>query len=115
MNAEGMLDDYAAMMLEDGLGTDKETNKRRVAGAIDVVFKFRKLKSGKRICSSIEEIVKTDDSYEISPLFVYEFYENNSSEGEHLEVNKISRGLINKMNDYGMEMSEIEKVLNYDD
>lgn len=115
MNAEGMLDDYAAMMLEDGLGTDKETNKIRVASAIDVVFKFRKLKSGKRICSSIEEIVKTEDSYKISPLFIYQFDENNPVDGEFVELNKVSRNLISKMNDYGMEMSEIEKVINYDD
>lgn len=113
INAEGMLDDYAAMMLEDGLGTDKETNKRRVAGAIDVVFKFRKLKSGKRICSSIEEIVKKDDSYKIAPLFIYEFDENNPVDGEHVEVNKVSKSLIDKMNDYGMPMSDIEDVLSY--
>ncbi len=113
INAEGMLDDYAAMMLEDGLGQDKETNKRRVAGAIDVVFKFRKLKSGKRICSSIEEIVKIDDSYKISPLFIYQFDENNPVDGEHVEVNELSKSLINKMNDYGMSMSDIEDVLRY--
>jgi len=115
MNAEGMLDDYAAMMLEDGLGKDKETNKKRVAGAIDVVFKFRKLNSGKRICSSIEEIVNTEDSYKISPIFVYKFDENNPGNGQHLELNKISKSLIHKMNDYGMQMSEIDKVLSYDD
>lgn len=113
MNAEGLLSDYADMVLEAGLSDNKEVMISRIATAVDIVIKFRKLDQGKRVCASIEEILKEGDSYKIIPLFKYEYDEENpTAEGQHIEVNKISSKLITKMNEYGMNKSEIERIVN---
>ena len=112
LTAMSLLDDYADMIVESGLSNNKEAMKERIAGAVDIVIKFRKLENGKRVCSSIEEVVRDSNGYRAVPIFMYEYDEENPSvDGRHVEMNKISDSLKKKMNEYGIRQSEINKVL----
>lgn len=113
MNADGLIDDYADMVIEEGLSNNKLAMKKRIASSVNIVIKFRKLNNGKRICASIEEIITSGDDYKVSPIFLYEFDEENPSNGKHIEKNKLSPASIKKMNDYGVPMSKIKDVLGY--
>lgn len=114
LTAMSLLDDYADMIIESGLSNNKDAMKERIAGAVDIVIKFRKLENGKRVCASIEEIVRDksfENGYGSKMLFEYKYDEENPTiDGQHIEVNKISDSLKKKMNEYGIKQSEIERI-----
>jgi pilus assembly protein CpaF len=113
IGAKEVIDDFADMILESGKSVDLQALKYRIARAIDIVIKFRKLPDRSRKCAGIYEIV-TDGktmAYDAVPIFEFVIDEENpQDQGEHVKKNNISEGLKKKLNEYGVKMSEIEKV-----
>ncbi len=112
------IDDIADMILESGKVSDLKSIKYRVARAIDIIVKLRKLPSDsdnkrKKVCAGIYEIIAERDEmkYYSVPLFEFEIDEENPSDnGKHIRKNTISAGLRKKLNSYGVKMSEIKRV-----
>lgn len=111
MSAENVLDDDAGMIVEANLSRDKQETKKDLASAIDIVMTFRKLPSGKRVCFKMEEVMKTEDGYDIKTIYQYDYDENKLEDGVHRQVNKVSDLLRSKLNAYGVTKSEINAVL----
>lgn len=113
MDAESFLTDGADMIIEAGLGNDKKNAKDGLANTVDLVFRLIGLPNGSRVMASLEEIISHKDGhYVISPLWVYNYDENNPNQnGYHQKVNKISEKLQKKLNSYGVPMAEIERVV----
>lgn len=108
-----VIDDFADMILESGKSVDLQALKYRIARAVDIVIKFRKLPDRSRKCAGIYEIVTDPNNmkYKAVPLFEFEMDEENPHDkGVHLRKNTITDGLKTKLNEYGVRMSEIEKV-----
>lgn len=108
-----VIDDFADMILESGKSVDLQALKYRIARAVDIVIKFRKLPDRSRKCAGIYEIVTdaNDMKYKAVPLFEFEMDEENPHDaGIHIRKNTITDGLKAKLNEYGVRMSEIEKV-----
>lgn len=113
MGALEVVDDFADMVLESGKSLNLEALKYRIARAIDIVVKFRKLPNRRRVCAGIYEIVVDPKkmSYWEVPLFEFEVDEENpTDEGQHVKKNTISDALKKKLNNYGVRMSDIEAV-----
>lgn len=117
------IDDLADMVLESGKIADLKSIKYRIARAINIVVKLRKLPSDdnnkrKKVCAGIYEIIteRNDMKYDAVPLFEFEIDEENPSDsGNHVRKNTISAGLRKKLNDYGVKMSEIKRVFGDED
>lgn len=108
-----VIDDFADMILESGKSVDLKALKYRIASAIDIVVKFRKLPNKKRVCAGIYEIITDQDSinYKAQPIFEFVMDEENpKDEGKHVKRNTISRRLRNKLNEYGVSMSSIKSI-----
>lgn len=108
-----VVDDFADMILESGKNVDLAALKYRIARAIDIVIKFRKLPNKKRVCAGIYEMVTSPNSldYKATPIFEFEIDEENPKDkGKHLWKNPISDGLKKKLNEYGVKMSEINQI-----
>ncbi|MBP1926734.1 pilus assembly protein CpaF [Sedimentibacter acidaminivorans] len=122
MDALGAIDDFADMTLESGKIMDLKALKYRIARSVDIVIKLRKLstkKDGKRrkVCAGIYEITTehNDMSYDSVPIFEFEIDEENPSDGGiHIRKSTISRRLRKKLNEYGVKMSEINKVFGHE-
>ncbi len=113
MNAEDMLDDFAQMTIETGKNIDYSALKYRIAKAIDIVIKFRKLPDRRRVCAGIYELVTDPQTMDYKAVPIYEFEideENPTDRGRHIKKNNISEKLKQKLNDYGVKMSEIRKL-----
>lgn len=118
MGALEAIDDLADMMLESGKFADLKAIKYRIARAIDIVIKLRKLPSDdenkrKKVCAGIYEVVteRNEMKYDSIPLFEFEIDEENPEDnGIHVRKKTISAGLRKKLNSYGVKMSEIKKV-----
>ena len=118
MGALEAIDDLADMMLESGKIADLKSIKYRIARAIDIVVKLRKLPTNdenkrKKVCAGIYEIITKRDEmwYDSIPIFEFEIDEETPADnGKHIRKNTISVGLKKKINSYGVKMSEIKKV-----
>jgi pilus assembly protein CpaF len=113
LGPQEMIDDFADMILETGKSVDLQALKYRIARAIDIVIKFRKLPDRSRKCAGIYEIVADSKSmeYKAVPIFEFEIDEENPKDkGMHVRKNGISERLKKKLNEYGVKMSEINKV-----
>ena len=123
MGALEAIDDLADMMLESGKLADLKAIKYRIARAIDIVIKLRKLPSNdenkrKKVCAGIYEVVTKRDEmkYGSMPLFEFEIDEENPADnGKHVRKGTISAGLRKKLNSYGVKMSEIKRVFGDED
>lgn len=112
------IDDVADMMMETGKVADLESVKYRIARAIDIIIKLRKLPSDnenkrRKVCAGIYEIVTCRDemNYDAIPLFEFEIDEEDPADGGiHKRKGTISSGLRKKLNSYGVKMSEIKRV-----
>ncbi|MBA1336521.1 MAG: hypothetical protein HPY66_2956 [Firmicutes bacterium] len=108
-----VIDDFADMILESGKRVDLQALKYRIARAIDIVVKFRKLPNRRRVCSGIYEMIADGRSmsYRAVPMFEFEIDEENPEDtGRHVRKHGISRGLKKKLNEYGVKMSAINAV-----
>lgn len=113
-----VFDDIADMILESGKVVDLKATKYRVARAVDIIVKLRKLPSDnnnkrRKVCAGIYEVVTDPENmrYNSIPLFEFEIDEENpSGGGRHIRKGTISAGLRKKLNSYGVKMSEIRKV-----
>lgn len=113
IGAMEVIDDFADMILESGKNVNLQALKYRIARAIDIVIKFRKLPNRRRVCAGIYEIITDGKNMEYSAIPIFEFEideENPQDTGEHVKKNNISEGLKKKLNEYGVRMSEIEKI-----
>lgn len=113
MGALEVIDDFADMILESGKNVNLQALKYRIARAIDIVVKFRKLPNKSRVCAGIYEVITSNDemSYDAVPLFEFEIDEENPKDsGMHVKKNTISKRLKHKLNEYGVRMSEINRV-----
>ncbi|HBN05389.1 MAG TPA: hypothetical protein DD434_06330 [Bacteroidales bacterium] len=118
MGALDAIDDLADMVLESGKVADLKSIKYRIARAIDIVIKLRKLPSDndnkrKKVCAGIYEIITEHDEmrYDSVPLFEFEIDEENPADnGKHVRKNTISAKLKKKINSYGVKMSEIKRI-----
>lgn len=113
IGAREVIDDFADMILESGKSVDIQALKYRIARAIDIVIKFRKLPDRSRKCAGIYEIVTDSETmkYDAIPIFEFEIDEENpQDQGEHVRKSDITEGLKKKLNEYGVKMSEIERV-----
>lgn len=108
-----VIDDFADMILESGKSVDLQALKYRIARAVDIVVKFRKLPDRSRKCAGIYEIVTNNENmkYEVIPIFEFEIDEENPlDKGDHIRKSNISDKLKKKLNEYGVKMSEIGEV-----
>ena len=115
MGALEVVDDFADMVLESGKAVDLKALKYRIARAIDIVVKFRKLPSRKRTLAGIYEIVSDENtmSYRENTLYEFELDEENPmNEGNHVKKGAISDKLKQKLNSYGVKLSEINELFN---
>lgn len=112
LGAVEVIDDFADMILESGKKVDLEALKYRIARAINIVVKFRKLPGKRRVCSGIYEIITDSNfTYRAVPLFEFKLDEENPQDkGKHVKLNTISDELKIKLNEYGVKKSEIEKI-----
>lgn len=118
MDALGAIDDLADMMLESGKIADLISIKYRIARAIDIVVKLRKLpsdddKKRRKVCAGIYEIITKQDEMKYDAVSLFEFEideENPSKNGIHTRKNTISNDLRKKLNSYGVKMSELKRV-----
>lgn len=117
IGAEEVIDDFADMILESGKSVNLEALKYRIARAIDIVIKFRKLPNRRRVCGGLYEIIadKTTLGYKAVPIVEFEIDEENpKDEGEHNFKNNISSNLKKKLNEYGIPMSKINTYFSDD-
>jgi pilus assembly protein CpaF len=108
-----VIDDFADMVLESGKSVDLGALKYRIARAVDLVVKFRKLPNRKRVMAGLYEIVADEKSmsYSAVPLFEFELDEEDPKDnGRHVKKGTISDKLKYKLNSYGVSKSEIERV-----
>lgn len=108
-----VIDDFADMVLESGRIVDLKALKYRIARAVDIVVKFRKLPNRKRTLAGIYEIVSKEESmsYEAVPIFEFELDEEDPmDEGKHVKKGTISNKLRQKLNSYGVKSSELSRV-----
>lgn len=108
-----VIDDFADMVLESGKAVDLGALKYRIARAVDLVVKFRKLPNRKRVMAGLYEIVADEKSmsYSAVPLFEFELDEEDPKDnGRHIKKDTISDKLKYKLNSYGVSKSEIERV-----
>ncbi|MDD4805028.1 MAG: ATPase, T2SS/T4P/T4SS family [Candidatus Pacebacteria bacterium] len=108
-----VIDDFADMVLESGKSVDLGALKYRIARAVDLVVKFRKLPNRKRVMAGLYEIVADEKSmsYSAVPLFEFELDEEDPKDnGRHVKRGTISDKLKYKLNSYGVSKSEIERV-----
>lgn len=108
-----VIDDFADMILESGKSVNLQALKYRIARAIDIVVKFRKLPNRRRVCAGIYEIVTNSKAmeYDAVPIFEFEIDEENpKDEGVHVRKNSITGRLKKKLNEYGVKMSTIERI-----
>lgn len=113
IGAREVIDDFADMILESGKSVDLQALKYRIARAIDIVIKFRKLPDRSRKCAGIYEIVTDSESmkYDAVPIFEFEINEENPQDkGAHIRKNDITENLKKKLNEYGVKMREIQKI-----
>jgi pilus assembly protein CpaF len=113
MGPTEVIDDFADMVLESGKSVDLGALKYRIARAIDVVVKFRKLPNRKRTMAGLYEIV-TDErtmNYSAVPLFEFELDEEDPEDnGVHVRKGTITEKLKFKLNSYGVPKSELDRV-----
>lgn len=97
MDSITMIDDLADMVLESGKNVDIQALKYRIAKAVDIVVKFRKLPNRRKVCAGIYELLNNSDSlnYESIPLIEFDIKENR-----HIKKNDVSDKLNNKLNSY---------------
>jgi pilus assembly protein CpaF len=117
LGAMEVVDDFADMILESGKKVDLEALKYRIARAIDIVIKFRKLPNRQRVCAGIYEMKAKGKNmeYDSVPIFEFEMDEENpTDQGKHVKRNNISEKLKVKLNEYGVKRSEIDKVFSED-
>lgn len=108
-----VIDDFADMVLESGKSVDLGALKYRIARAVDIVVKFRKLPNRKRVMAGLYEIIadETSINYSAVPLFEFELDEEDPrDDGRHIKKGTITDKLKQKLNSYGVSMSEINKV-----
>lgn len=108
-----VVDDFADMILESGKKVDLEALKYRIARAVDIVIKFRKLPNRQRVCAGIYEIEAKNKNMEYNAVPIFEFEmdeENPNDQGAHVKRNNISEKLKKKLNEYGVRRSEIDRV-----
>jgi pilus assembly protein CpaF len=108
-----VVDDFADMILESGKKVDLEALKYRIARAVDIVIKFRKLPNRQRVCAGIYEIEAKNKNMEYNAIPIFEFEmdeENPNDQGTHVKRNNISEKLKKKLNEYGVRRSEIDRV-----
>jgi pilus assembly protein CpaF len=113
IGAMEVVDDFADMILESGKNVNLQALKYRIARAIDLVIKFRKLPNRRRVCAGVYELVTdtNDMKYEAVPIFEFEIDEEDpQAKGKHVKKKDISPELKKKLNEYGVKRSEIEKV-----
>jgi len=113
MGPKEVVDDFADMILESGKSVNLQALKYRIARAIDIVVKFRKLPNKRRVCAGIYEMVASDSDMSFEAQPIYEFImdeENPQDQGEHLRRNPISDKLRHKLNEYGVTKSELDRV-----
>ncbi|WP_326910694.1 ATPase, T2SS/T4P/T4SS family [Sedimentibacter sp. MB31-C6] len=108
-----VIDDFADMVLESGKSVDLGALKYRIARAVDIVVKFRKLPNRKRVMAGLYEIVadETSINYSSVPLFEFELDEEDPrDDGRHVRKGTITDKLKQKLNSYGVSMNEVNKV-----
>lgn len=108
-----VIDDFADMVLESGKSVDLGALKYRIARAVDLVVKFRKLPNRKRVMAGLYEIIADEKSmgYSAVPLFEFELDEEDPKDnGRHVKKGTISDKLKYKLNSYGVSKSEIERA-----
>ncbi len=112
-DAIGMIDDFADMVLESGKNVDLQALKYRIAKAVDIVVKFRKLPNRQKTCAGIYELIEDplNLSYKSIPLFEFEIDEDNANDiGIHVKKNNISEKLKYKLNSYGVKHSQMHDI-----
>lgn len=112
-DAIGMIDDFADMVLESGKDVDLQALKYRIAKAVDIVVKFRKLPNRQKTCAGIYELIEDplNLSYKSIPLFEFEIDEDNANDiGIHVKKNNISEKLKYKLNSYGVKYSQMHDI-----
>lgn len=123
IGAEEVVDDFADMILESGKSVNLDALKYKIARAIDIVIKFRKLPSNdtdkrrRRVCGGIYEIVTDKKTLDYHAVPIVEFDiddENPKSEGAHVLKNPISDTLKHKLKEYGIPLSRTEAVFSPD-
>lgn len=113
LGALEVIDDFADMILESGKKVDLEALKYRIARAIDIVIKFRKLPNKSRVCAGIYEIIADEYEMRYKQVKLFEFVideEDPKDKGQHVKFNSISDKLKKKLNEYGVKKSELENV-----
>ncbi len=112
-DAEGMIDDFADMVLESGKNVDLQALKYRIAKAVDIVVKLRKLPNRQKTCAGVYELISDETSmtYKSIPLFEFEIDEEDVNDtGKHVRKNNISDSLKNKLNSYGVKYSSMQNI-----
>jgi pilus assembly protein CpaF len=113
MGPTEVIDDFADMVLESGKSVDLGALKYRIARAIDVVVKFRKLPNRKRVMAGLYEIITDEQAmnYRAVPLFEFELDEEDpGDDGRHVKKDTITDKLKRKLNSYGVPMSKLNSV-----
>lgn len=112
-DAIGMIDDFADMVLESGKIIDLGSLKYRIAKAVDIVVKLRKLPNRQKTCAGVYELISDENKiiYESIPLFEFEIDEDDVNDsGKHIKKNNISDNLKNKLNFYGVKYSQMQDI-----
>lgn len=113
IDAMGMIDDFADMVLESGKNVDLQALKYRIAKAIDIVVKFRKLPDRRKTCAGIYEIIEdpSDMTYKAVSIYEFEIDEYNENDlGKHFKQNNISKKLKDKLANYGVRSDQMKNL-----
>ena len=113
MDSLGMVDDFADMVLESGKNIDLQALKYRIAKAVDIVVKFRKLPNRQKTCAGIYELIEDTQNitYKSIPLFEFEIDEDKLDDiGKHVRKNNISEKLKEKLNSFGVKHSQMQNL-----
>lgn len=116
---EGMVDDFADMVLESGKSIDLKALRYRIARSVDIVIKLRKLPNDdkSKVCAGIYELTTNSEDMSFKSVPIVEFMideENPEDKGEKVFKNNISNKLKKKLNEYGLPFSKINKVFSDD-
>jgi pilus assembly protein CpaF len=107
---ETAIDDIAEMINEDGKRRDPIQLRYRVASAIDVIIQIHRMMDGKRRITRITEVTSDYEtqSYTFNDKFIYKIDPKNPTQGNFVRVGKLSEKLKQKLNFYGLPISELE-------
>lgn len=110
---ETAIDDLAEMINEDGKRRDPIQLRHRIASSLNLIIQLRRFEdTGIRRVTRITEVIASQDSYEykLQDIFRFQRDESRPEAGRFEKVSSISKGLRNKLINFGVVEKEAEAM-----